>query len=195
MRTHDTSHQADYCMGKMQYCLKVLKSVKAILPFTTQQEYAAMLATCVTPYVMHRLPCLCLLLHHRICIARRPHCLHTSAACFQAYVCQLGSCLVELNDNDIDGPITQKLRQWGRECDALIVGTAFSSPGNLKQLYEAKMDEGKVYPEHRHSESWLRGLLVGWLHVLQTAAVCLAALWLSHIMARVPPALSTSSLP
>ena len=64
----------------------------------------------------------------------------------------------------MDGPIIQNLRQWGRECDALIVGTAFSNPGNLKQLYEAKMDEGKVYPGHRHCESWMRGLLVGILH-------------------------------
>lgn len=80
----------------------------------------------------------------------------------QAYVCRLGTCLIGLQDDSVtDAPVMQKLCEWSTEVDALIIGTAFSSPGNLKQLYGSKMDEGKVYHDHKPSESWLRGLLVG----------------------------------
>ena len=66
----------------------------------------------------------------------------------QEYTRQLGDCLMELQQ-DSSSPILKQLQTWAAEVESLFVSLVLNSPGRLKELSEAKMDEGKLCPPER----------------------------------------------
>lgn len=77
----------------------------------------------------------------------------------QEYTRQLGTCLMELQD-DGDTPARQRLERWVSEINSLIVATSLSNPNGLRDFHLSKMDEGCVCHDAQHDDSYYYGVMV-----------------------------------